>query len=70
MTVSQNFSLNVWDLAAFAGYLLILCFIGFWAGRKKKKESADYFLASRSLPWYVVGGRSSPPISVPSTSSA
>jgi SSS family solute:Na+ symporter len=56
MTVSQNFSLNVWDLAAFAGYLLILCFIGFWAGRKKKKESADYFLASRSLPWYVVGG--------------
>lgn len=55
MTGSQNFSLSIWDLAAFVGYLVILCVIGFWVGRKKKKESADYFLASRSLPWYVVG---------------
>ena len=55
MTGTQNFSLNIWDLAAFVGYLVILCVIGFWVGRKKKKESADYFLASRSLPWYVVG---------------
>ena len=56
MNGSRDFALNAWDLAAFAGYLVILCVIGFWAGRKKKKESADYFLASRSLPWYVVGG--------------
>jgi len=51
----QDFALNAWDLAAFAGYLLILCAIGFWVGRKKKNESSDYFLAGRSLPWYVVG---------------
>ncbi len=55
MTDSQDFALNFWDLAAFVGYLLVLCAIGFWVGRKKKKESSDYFLASRSLPWYVVG---------------
>jgi solute:Na+ symporter, SSS family len=56
MNEANSFSLNALDLAAFVGYLVILCLIGFWAGRKKKKESADYFLAGRSLPWYVVGG--------------
>lgn len=30
--------------------------IGYWAGRKERAASGDYFLAGRSLPWYVVGG--------------
>jgi len=52
----QNFSLNTVDLIAFASYFVVLCAIGFWVGRKEKTESEDYFLAGRSLPWYVVGG--------------
>jgi len=56
MSGNQTFSLSPLDLFAFLGYLAILCGIGFWFGRKKKTESADYFLAGRSLPWYVVGG--------------
>jgi SSS family solute:Na+ symporter len=50
-----SFELHVLDYAAFGVYFLILCLIGYWFGRKKKQDAADYFLAGRSLPWYVVG---------------
>jgi len=43
------------DYAAFVGYFVILSLIGFWAGRRKKEHSDEYFLAGRTLPWYVVG---------------
>jgi SSS family solute:Na+ symporter len=52
----QNFSLNTLDLIAFAAYFVVLSAIGFWVGRKEKSGSEDYFLAGRTLPWYVVGG--------------
>jgi SSS family solute:Na+ symporter len=41
---------------AFGAYFIVLCVIGFWVGRKEKTNSDDYFLAGRTLPWYVVGG--------------
>lgn len=50
-----KFPLAFWDYLVFAGYFVILSFIGLWAGRKEKKHAEDYFLAGRSLPWYVVG---------------
>ena len=47
----------VWiDYAAFLAYLAALSGIGFWAGRKESFDADDYFLAGRTLPWYVVGG--------------
>ncbi len=49
------FLLSFWDYVAFFGYLVILSFIGYWYGRKKNDNSSDYFLAGRTLPWYVVG---------------
>jgi len=49
------FLLSFWDYVAFFGYLVILSFIGYWYGRKKDENSSDYFLAGRTLPWYVVG---------------
>jgi len=52
----SSFPLHLWDYFAFGTYFAVLCFIGFWVGRKEKSSSADYFLAGRSLPWYVVGG--------------
>ncbi len=52
----QGFSLNTLDLIAFAAYFVVLSAIGFWVGRKEKSGSEDYFLAGRTLPWYVVGG--------------
>src|SRR5256886_2144025 len=51
----ESFQLGVWDYAVFAAYFVILSAIGLWVGRKKKTDSEDYFLAGRTLPWYVVG---------------
>ncbi len=51
----DTFALDSLDYAAFVGYFVVLCGVGLWAGRKKKVDSGDYFLAGRTLPWYVVG---------------
>jgi SSS family solute:Na+ symporter len=51
----ESFQLGGWDYFAFIAYFVILSMIGYWAGRRKKSKSDDYFLAGRSLPWYVVG---------------
>jgi SSS family solute:Na+ symporter len=50
-----SFELHWLDYLAFGAYFAGLCLIGYWFGRKKQQDSADYFLAGRSLPWYVVG---------------
>lgn len=47
--------LHYLDFFSFALYFALLCLVGWWAGRSKQKQSADYFLAGKSLPWYVVG---------------
>ena len=46
------------DFVVFTGYCLFIIGIGLWVSRDKKghtKDSQDYFLASRSLPWWAVG---------------
>ena len=48
-------SLHWLDFVAFFGYFAMLSLIGWLAGRSKKSEASDYFLAGQSLPWYVVG---------------
>ncbi len=47
--------LHPFDLVVIAGYFLILLGIGYWAARREKNVSADYFLASRDVGWFVVG---------------
>ncbi len=51
----DSFGLEFIDYITFGLYFVVLCAIGFYAGRKKKTDSEGYFLAGRSLPWYVVG---------------
>ena len=51
----SSFELQFLDYLAFGSYFVVLCGIGFWTGRKRKTGSEDYFLAGRSLHWYVVG---------------
>ena len=51
-----SFPLSWPDYAAFGVYLVGLCAIGLWAGRKESCDADDYFLAGHSLPWYAVGG--------------
>ena len=45
------------DLIVFVGYLLAMIGFGIWIANKDKMENAqDYFLASKALPWWAVGG--------------
>ena len=45
------------DLAVFIGYILAMMAFGIWLARSEKIEnSKDYFLASKTLPWWAVGG--------------
>ena len=51
----SGLDLNPLDVFAFVFYLTAICGIGLYHNRKRKTVAADYFLAGRSLPWYVVG---------------
>ena len=53
---SNAYGLESLDYVIFALYFVLLAAIGFWAGRHKSHNAADYFLAGKSLPWYAVGG--------------
>ncbi|EON76548.1 putative sodium-dependent galactose transporter [Lunatimonas lonarensis] len=46
------------DLTIFVGYCLLIILMGYFVSREKKghvKNSNDYFLASKALPWWAVG---------------
>lgn len=46
------------DIAIFVAYCGLILFIGLWVSRDKKgheKNAEDYFLASKSLPWWAIG---------------
>jgi len=55
----ESFHLGAADYVVFVAYFVVLSAVGIWVGRKKKTDAEDYFLAGRTLPWYVVGTRSS-----------
>ena len=45
------------DLAIIAGWVLFMMGYGIYISKTSKKDTAnDYFLASKSLPWWAVGG--------------
>jgi SSS family solute:Na+ symporter len=46
------------DYVVFIGYIVGIVFLGLWVSREKKghkKDSKDYFLAGKSLPWWAIG---------------
>ncbi|MDN5205062.1 sodium/sugar symporter [Fulvivirgaceae bacterium BMA10] len=52
----MNFS--TLDFVVFAAYCLVIIGLGLWVSREKKghkKDSKDYFLASKALPWWAIG---------------
>ncbi len=47
-----------WDYFIFIAYALLILGVGLWVSRDKKghqKNAEDYFLASKSLPWWAIG---------------
>lgn len=52
----MNFS--TLDIIVFIGYCLLIVVVGIWVSRDKEgeeKNTEDYFLASKSLPWWAIG---------------
>jgi SSS family solute:Na+ symporter len=50
--------LNGLDIGVLIAYTLILLFVAYWVSREKaghEKNANDYFLASKSLPWWAIG---------------
>ncbi|MDN5213078.1 sodium/sugar symporter [Fulvivirgaceae bacterium BMA12] len=46
------------DIVVFVSYCLLIVSLGLWVSRDKKghqKNAEDYFLASKSLPWWAIG---------------
>lgn len=46
------------DYIVFIGYAILILGVGLWMSRSKKgeqKNAEDYFLASKSLPWWAIG---------------
>ncbi|MCM8568291.1 sodium/sugar symporter [Gramella jeungdoensis] len=43
------------DLIVFIAYALVIISVGLWVSRGKGNTSEDYFLASKSLPWWAIG---------------
>jgi SSS family solute:Na+ symporter len=44
------------DFIVFAGWIIFMMGFGIWISRGKSKTTQDYFLASKALPWWAVGG--------------
>ncbi len=49
---------GTWDYVIFISYAVLILGVGLWMSREKKghqKNAEDYFLASKSLPWWAIG---------------
>lgn len=54
----MNTNFETLDYIVFALYAVIILGVGLWVSRNKKgqtKSAEDYFLASKSLPWWAIG---------------
>ena len=54
----MNTNFETLDYIIFAIYAIIILSVGLWVSRSKKgetKSTEDYFLASKSLPWWAIG---------------
>jgi solute:Na+ symporter, SSS family len=43
------------DLTIIACYLLMMGVVGWWSSKKASKNIESYFLAGKSLPWWIIG---------------
>ena len=47
--------MNTTDLAIILASLAVVVSVGLWASRRQGRSARDYFLASRQLPWWIIG---------------
>lgn len=54
-TAADKITFLAWDWVVVAFYFIAVGAIAWWVIKQKQKSSADYFLASRHIGWYVIG---------------
>jgi len=58
MLTEMSTSFSTLDYSIFIGYAILILAVGLWVSRSKDgkvKTAEDYFLASKSLPWWAIG---------------
>jgi solute:Na+ symporter, SSS family len=58
ITIIMNSAFSFLDYVVFFGYAILILFVGLFVSRNKhgdKKTIQEYFLADKSLPWWVIG---------------
>ena len=48
-------TLSTLDIAIFLGSIVLIMAVGLWSGRREK-DTEDFFLAGRSVPWWGITG--------------
>jgi len=43
------------DLSIIVAYLILMALVGWWVAKKASRSAESYFLAGKSLPWWVIG---------------
>ena len=51
----MEFQLHEIDIVIIAGYLVAIIALGWYLSKRASKNLDSYFLAGKSLPWYVIG---------------
>jgi len=51
----MEFQLHQIDIAIIVGYLTVIIALGWYLSKHASKDLDSYFLADKSLPWYVIG---------------
>jgi Na+/proline symporter len=47
--------MHIIDISIIIAYLLMMVVVGVWVTKKASKNSESYFLAGKSLPWWIIG---------------
>ncbi|MGA2256868.1 MAG: hypothetical protein ABSG53_19630, partial [Thermoguttaceae bacterium] len=48
-------SMHPADILVILLYLLLMLAVGWWVARKAAKNEESYFLADKSMPWWIIG---------------
>jgi Na+/proline symporter len=43
------------DITIIIGYFILMVVVGWWVAKKAAHDEASYFLAGKSLPWWIIG---------------
>jgi solute:Na+ symporter, SSS family len=52
---TEQSTMHVIDLAIIVAYIILMIVVGVWVTKKASQNAESYFLAGKSLPWWIIG---------------